>query len=66
MCNGELLGRGRINIPKGVYTHVIYTHGRYESANVIAIKQLEHPIVHETSGCADIDPIRNTDLLPRR
>lgn len=60
---GEITGHGRVHIPKGVYTYVIFATGPVEA--VVGVRKLEHPIVVDRPGFADISPIRNKELLPR-
>lgn len=53
---GKLIGRARIHIPAGTYTHFIFYHapigGRHSS-----LLQMEHPYVAATDGVMDVWPI---------
>jgi hypothetical protein len=49
------VGRARVWIPKGIYTHIIFCMGPRE--NVIGVNQMEHPQIFDRSGAVDVDPI---------
>lgn len=53
LING--IGRARVWVPKGIYTHVIFCMGPRE--NVVGVNQMEHPKVFDRAGCIDVDPI---------
>lgn len=63
MPDGEIVGHARVQLPKGVFTHLLFCHAPTES--VIGVQQLEHPVVFDRPGFFDVDPIRNQDYLPR-
>lgn len=52
------LGRARVYLPKGQYTHFVFCTGPRE--NVIGVEQMAHPLLFDRSGYVDVDPIRNT------
>lgn len=60
---GDLIGRARILLPAGLYTHILFCHGPVEM--VIGVEQLEHPLVFKTAGIFDLNPIHNRSYLPR-
>lgn len=62
--DGTVLGRARVMLPKGVYTHLMFCNGPSEM--LVAVEQLEHPVVFDRPGFFDVDPICNRDYLPRR
>lgn len=61
--NGEVLGHARVHVPRGVYTHILFAHAPTEG--FAGVSKMEHPIVFDSSGWVDINPIRNQDRLPR-
>jgi hypothetical protein len=58
-----ITGHGRVNCPKGVYTHILFGYAPVES--ICSVVKMEHPIVFDRSGFVDISPIQNQDYLPR-
>jgi hypothetical protein len=61
--DGTILGHGRVNACKGVYTHIIFAAAPVEG--VMGVTKMEHPIIFDRSGFVDISPINNQDYLPR-
>ena len=59
----QILGRARVYVPKGVYTHLVFCHGPIDMQ--VGSNKLEQPIVFDTPGWIDVDPIQNQDYLPR-
>lgn len=57
-------GVATVYIPKGIYTHLVFCSGPHQPA-LMASKQLEQPIVFDRPGSVEINPIKNTDYLPR-
>jgi hypothetical protein len=62
--DGEILGRARVVLPKGTYTHLLFCHGPCD--RLAGVEQLEHPVVFDRAGFFDVDPIHNRDYVPRR
>lgn len=49
------IGRARVWIPKGIYTHIIFCMGPRE--HVCGVSQMDHPRVFDRAGFIDVDPI---------
>lgn len=60
--DGLITGHGRVNAPKGVYTHILFGYAPVES--ICSVVKMEHPIIFNRSGFVDVAPIRNQDYLP--
>jgi hypothetical protein len=61
--DGTITGRARVQLPKGIYTHLMFCHGPVE--HLIGVEQFEHPVVFDRPGFFDVDPIVNKDYMPR-
>jgi hypothetical protein len=62
--DGEILGRARVCIPKGVWTHYVFCSG-FQPAALLGARALEQPLVFDRAGFVDVDPIYNREVLPR-
>lgn len=60
--NGEVLGRGTVSVPKGIYTHVVFFRGPHLEAFQGA-EQLQQPVMFDRPGFIEINPIRNEGLV---
>lgn len=63
--DGDVLGHARIYAPKGVYCYLVFCHGPNREL-MIGKDKFDQPIVFDRAGFIDIDPIRNSDYLPRQ
>lgn len=62
--DGSIVGHGRVWVPKGIYTHIVFSAGPiYEQW--MGVRKLEQPIVFDRAGFVDIGPIHNRELVPR-
>lgn len=61
--DGSIIGHGRVNACKGVYTHIVFGYAPVES--IAGITRMEQPIIFDRAGWVDISPIQNQDYLPR-
>jgi hypothetical protein len=61
--DGDIVGHARVQLPKGVWTHLLFCHGPTEL--IISNEKFDHPIVFDRAGFVDIGPIHNKDYLPR-
>jgi len=59
----KILGRTRIQLPAGVWTHILYTHHPSEPLVITAAK-LAHPIVLHQAGYIDLTDITEEDVCP--
>jgi hypothetical protein len=53
------LGRARVYVPKGIYTHSVFCSAPRDA--VMGVNQLAHPLVLDRAGFVDVDPIQNAD-----
>ena len=58
-------GTARIHAPKGTWTHYVFYSGPQPDATVMGRAPMPYPIIFARAGIIDVDPIRNTDVLPR-
>lgn len=64
--DGDILGSARIYIPAGIFTHIVFFSGPGREHPLMApAKKLDHPIVFDRPGVVELNPIKNTDYLPR-
>jgi hypothetical protein len=58
----RILGRARIIVPAGEYTHFAFFHHPTDM-RVAGLRKLDHPIrYYEEENAVDVDPIYNEDL----
>ena len=58
----QVIGRARILLPPGTYTHFLYFH-HPSKPQVCGVAQMDHPLVcTEPLTILDVDPILNQDL----
>ena len=55
------VGRAKIHVPPGLYTHMVYLHGPGSLPKMVGLRQLSHPVLFETSGVIDIENINYGD-----
>jgi len=63
MPNDELVGRARVQIPAGTWTHVLYCP-HPTSPQVYSAQKLAHPLVLSGAGTIDMDCITEKDIQP--
>lgn len=60
----QLIGRGRIILPPGHYTHYVYFQHPRKQEVLTGIAKMPHDVVFtEPRNVLDVDPIINTDLM---
>jgi hypothetical protein len=64
MPNDEIVGRTRVFVPAGTYTHMVYLHGPGSLPMMCGARVLPHPVSFAESGFIDIDPINCGDWKP--
>ena len=57
MPGGEIVGRARVLVPPGEYTHMLYLHGPGSLPMMCGSRQLPQLVVFHESGFIDVDPI---------
>lgn len=63
--DGDVFGRARIYAPKGIYTYFVFCHGPVREMMIGKTPIHGTPIVFDRAGFIDVEPIQNTDYLPR-
>lgn len=58
---GRLVGRTRVNVPAGDWTHLIYTHNPTQPGYITAQK-LAHPLRMSAKGTIDLMDITDDDV----
>lgn len=58
---GTIMGRARVHVPAGEYTHALYFRGP-DGPSMCGSVRLPHPVRLDTPGVIDLDPITNADL----
>jgi hypothetical protein len=61
--DGNILGRARIFVPKGAYTHLLFCLGPH-AHGAIGNQKLEQPMLYAGPGVLDVWPISNRTYLP--
>jgi len=57
----QVIGRARILLPAGTYTHFVYFH-HPTKRQACGVMQMDHPFVCTELTVLDVDPIENQDL----
>ena len=63
MPNGELVGRAKVLVPPGMWTHILYCP-HPSSPQVTAAQKLAHPCVLTSAGEIALDCITESDIRP--
>ena len=62
--DGQILGKARVWVPKGTWTHHVFCTSPLRES-VMDYRQMEHPLVFDRPGFVDVDPITFLQVLPR-
>ena len=62
--DGKILGKARVWVPKGTWTHHVFCTSTTRES-VMDYRQMEHPLVFDRPGFVDVDPITFLQVLPR-
>ena len=63
--DGDVVGAAQIHVPKGIYTHIVFFSGPHRVHALMKANKLEHPVVFDRPGVVELNPIQDTDYLPR-
>jgi hypothetical protein len=56
---GEVVGKARVCLPAGVYTHYVFWAGPQQLSSVMGMTKLDEPVVFDRPGFLDVDPINH-------
>ena len=62
--DGHILGKARVWVPKGTWTHHVFCTSPLRDS-VMDRRQMEHPLIFDRPGFVDVDPITFLQVLPR-